>query len=377
MLNFTTKFKTLCLCTTSLLFSSAIFADTYPTADELVGRYHFSGKCTTESASIPALDDYDVIIMPTEKEDSLNICGIFGFGGKIPVIYNQENGTLTCDGEGFLCSNVDYSTYEGYWFYYSCMENPCIMEVKNDNGLVITATTSLSGEDMLAYADATYEKGFTMTKKHINIPVEKIVGSYDFKAKSGILNNFIDGVKSDFTLNITSVGEDKVNITGLFGYDDTIEATYMSEPGIILLPHNFTFSNNLSMGDDESTGTLNYEPNPYFLVNEGSLESPSSFTLNNGFDEELFMPIQFSFLGGTAVSTNPDAVKAISSNDVNISIYNGTINVVAPEKENITVYSIQGTKVGSVNSQDASFSNLTPGLYIVSTGKANVKVNVR
>ena len=89
------------------------------------------------------------------------------------------------------------------------------------------------------------------------------------------------------------------------------------------------------------------------------------------------MPIQFSFTGGTAVNTNSDAVKSISSNDVNISVCNGTINVAVPEKENITVYSVQGTKVGSIDGQNASFSNLTPGLYIVSAGKTNVKVNVR
>lgn len=378
MLNFTTKIKTLCLCAISLLFSSAVLADTYPTSDELIGRYHFSGKCSVEAPSIPAVNDYDVIILPAEGENNLYVCGLFGFGGGMLTTYNPEDGTLTCNTDGYLCSNVDmYSTYTGYWFMYSCTESPCIMEVKNDNGIILTATTGLTGMDLLAMQNITYEAGFALTKKSVNFPIEELAGSYDFKSTSGAIINFIEDAKSDFTIDITAIGEDKVNIQGLFGFDDAIEATYMKESGIILLPHNYTFSNEMIMGDDEKNGLVNYEQYPYFLVNDGALETPSSFVLNNGIDEVLEMPIQFSFTGGTAVNTNSDAVKSISSNDVNISVCNGTINVAVPEKENITVYSVQGTKVGSVNGQNASFSNLTPGLYIVSAGKTNVKVNVR
>ena len=378
MLNFTTKIKTLCLCTISLLFSSAVLADTYPTSDELIGRYHFSGKCSVEAPSIPAVNDYDVIILPAEGENNLYVCGLFGFGGGMLTTYNPEDGTLTCNTDGYLCSNVDmYSTYTGYWFMYSCTESPCIMEVKNDNGIILTATTGLTGMDLLAMQNITYEAGFALTKKSVNFPIEELAGSYDFKSKSGAIINFIEDANSDFTIDITAIGEDKVNIQGLFGFDDAIEATYMKESGIILLPHNYTFSNEMIMGDDEKNGLVNYEQYPYFLVNDGALETPSSFVLNNGIDEVLEMPIQFSFTGGTAVNTNFDAVKSISSNDVNISVCNGTINVAVPEKENITVYSVQGTKVGSINGQNASFSNLTPGLYIVSAGKTNVKVNVR
>ena len=378
MLNFTTKIKTLCLCTISLLFSSAVLADTYPTSDELIGRYHFSGKCSVEAPSIPAVNDYDVIILPAEGENNLYVCGLFGFGGGMLTTYNPEDGTLTCNTDGYLCSNVDmYSTYTGYWFMYSCTESPCIMEVKNDNGIILTATTGLTGMDLLAMQNITYEAGFALTKKSVNFPIEELAGSYDFKSTSGAIINFIEDAKSDFTIDITAIGEDKVNIQGLFGFDDAIEATYMKESGIILLPHNYTFSNEMIMGDDEKNGLVNYEQYPYFLVNDGALETPSSFVLNNGIDEVLEMPIQFSFTGGTAVNTNFDAVKSISSNDVNISVCNGTINVAVPEKENITVYSVQGTKVGSINGQNASFSNLTPGLYIVSAGKTNVKVNVR
>lgn len=378
MLNFTTKIKTLCLCTISLLFSSAVLADTYPTSDELIRRYHFSGKCSVEAPSIPAVNDYDVIILPAEGENNLYVCGLFGFGGGMLTTYNPEDGTLTCNTDGYLCSNVDmYSTYTGYWFMYSCTESPCIMEVKNDNGIILTATTGLTGMDLLAMQNITYEAGFALTKKSVNFPIEELAGSYDFKSTSGAIINFIEDAKSDFTIDITAIGEDKVNIQGLFGFDDAIEATYMKESGIILLPHNYTFSNEMIMGDDEKNGLVNYEQYPYFLVNDGALETPSSFVLNNGIDEVLEMPIQFSFTGGTAVNTNFDAVKSISSNDVNISVCNGTINVAVPEKENITVYSVQGTKVGSINGQNASFSNLTPGLYIVSAGKTNVKVNVR
>lgn len=378
MLNFTTKIKTLCLCAISLLFSSAVLADTYPTSDELIGRYHFSGKCSVEAPSIPAVNDYDVIILPAEGENNLYVCGLFGFGGGMLTTYNPEDGTLTCNTDGYLCSNVDmYSTYTGYWFMYSCTESPCIMEVKNDNGIILTATTGLTGMDLLAMQNITYEAGFALTKKSVNFPIEELAGSYDFKSTSGAIINFIEDAKSDFTIDITAIGEDKVNIQGLFGFDDAIEATYMKESGIILLPHNYTFSNEMIMGDDEKNGLVNYEQYPYFLVNDGALETPSSFVLNNGIDEVLEMPIQFSFTGGTAVNTNSDAVKSISSNDVNISVCNGTINVAVPEKENITVYSVQGTKVGSINGQNASFSNLTPGLYIVSVGKTNVKVNVR
>lgn len=378
MLNFTTKIKTLCLCAISLLFSSAVLADTYPTSDELIGRYHFSGKCSVEAPSIPAVNDYDVIILPAEGENNLYVCGLFGFGGGMLTTYNPEDGTLTCNTDGYLCSNVDmYSTYTGYWFMYSCTESPCIMEVKNDNGIILTATTGLTGMDLLAMQNITYEAGFALIKKSVNFPIEELAGSYDFKSTSGAIINFIEDAKSDFTIDITAIGEDKVNIQGLFGFDDAIEATYMKESGIILLPHNYTFSNEMIMGDDEKNGLVNYEQYPYFLVNDGALETPSSFVLNNGIDEVLEMPIQFSFTGGTAVNTNSDAVKSISSNDVNISVCNGTINVAVPEKENITVYSVQGTKVGSINGQNASFSNLTPGLYIVSAGKTNVKVNVR
>lgn len=378
MLNFTTKIKTLCLCAISLLFSSAVLADTYPTSDELIGRYHFSGKCSVEAPSIPAVNDYDVIILPAKGENNLYVCGLFGFGGGMLTTYNPEDGTLTCNTDGYLCSNVDmYSTYTGYWFMYSCTESPCIMEVKNDNGIILTATTGLTGMDLLAMQNITYEAGFALTKKSVNFPIEELAGSYDFKSTSGAIINFIEDAKSDFTIDITAIGEDKVNIQGLFGFDDAIEATYMKESGIILLPHNYTFSNEMIMGDDEKNGLVNYEQYPYFLVNDGALETPSSFVLNNGIDEVLEMPIQFSFTGGTAVNTNSDAVKSISSNDVNISVCNGTINVAVPEKENITVYSVQGTKVGSINGQNASFSNLTPGLYIVSAGKTNVKVNVR
>ena len=81
MLIFTTKIKTLCLCAISLLFSSAVLADTYPTSDELIGRYHFSGKCSVEAPSIPAVNDYVVIILPAEGENNLYVCGLFGFGG--------------------------------------------------------------------------------------------------------------------------------------------------------------------------------------------------------------------------------------------------------------------------------------------------------
>ena len=82
MLNFTTKIKTLCLFVISLLFSSAIFADTYPTSDELIGRYHFSGKCSVEAPSIPAVNDYDVVILPAEGDNNFYICGMFGFDHK-------------------------------------------------------------------------------------------------------------------------------------------------------------------------------------------------------------------------------------------------------------------------------------------------------
>ncbi len=378
MMNFTTKLKTLCLCTISLLFSSAMLADTYPGSDELIGRYHFSGKCSVEAPNVPAVNDYDVIILPTEVENQFYICGMFGFGGGITTTYNPEEGTLTCNSEGYLCSNFDlYTTGEGYWFLYSCSQSPCILEVKNDNGIILTATTSLNGMDLTSYSEVAYEAGFTLTKKDVNIPAEELAGSYDFKSNSGAILNFIEEAKSDFTLNITANGEDKVNIKGLFGFNDVIEATYMKEAGIILLPHNYTFSNEMLMGDDENNGQINFEPYPYFLVNKSSLETPSSFILNNGFDETLEMPVQFSFTGGTASITDPDAVKSTVSNDVNISVNKGTINVIAPEKENITVYSIQGTKIGSIHSQNASFSNLTPGTYVVSAGKTNIKVNVR
>ncbi len=378
MMNFTTKFKTLCLCTISLLFSSAMLADTYPGSDELIGRYHFSGKCSVEAPNVPAVNDYDVIILPTETENQFYICGLLGFGGGVVTTYNPEDGTLTCNSEGYLCSNIDLSTFTGYYYVYSYTNvPPFTLEAKKEDGIIITATSDFTCTDGVSGSNITYEAGFTLTEKDVNIPVEKFVGSYNFKSNSGVISNFIEEAKSDFTLNITANGEDKVNIKGLFGFNDAIEATYMKEAGIILLPHNYTFSNEMIMGDDESLGLFNTEPYPYFLVNEGSLETPSSFVLNNGADETLGMPLQFSFTGGTASITDPDAVKSTVSNDVNISVNKGTINVIAPEKENITVYSIQGTKIGSIHSQNASFSNLTPGTYVVSAGKTNIKVNVR
>ena len=191
-MNFTTKFKTLCLCTISLLFSSAMLADTYPGSDELIGRYHFSGKCSVEAPNVPAVNDYDVIILPTETENQFYICGLLGFGGGVVTTYNPEDGTLTCNSEGYLCSNIDLSTFTGYYYVYSYTNvPPFTLEAKKEDGIIITATSDFTCTDGVSGSNITYEAGFTLTEKDVNIPVEKFVGSYNFKSNSGVISNFI------------------------------------------------------------------------------------------------------------------------------------------------------------------------------------------
>lgn len=388
--------------------SSSVFADEFPTLNELYGRYVFNGTLTSEAEEAgesriePAAETgYTVVVIPGAEDNTVQVLGFFGYGGGFTATYNESEGKLTFSKNNFfLCGVFSYMASEGVMAYVDAgMENDnetpktldYVFNVSKEGGnVVITATNDMVAK-VMAYTERgperdtwTYSAGYTLTMNSNNIPVSEAEGVYEFKSDN-LVDIFIDDVSEKFDLTVTAKDAGKVVISGLFGLPDEIEADYQADGGIIILPSDFTFSNGTFTGSRE--GTAEYynadavnrqDAAPYLLVGESGLVTPSSFILNGEFDDNLYMTLSFSFIGGTATKKTTEGIDNIlSQGQLSIKTAPASIIVTTDGKETVTVYNAQGATIGRTNAYTARFDGLAAGLYFVNAGNDTVKVLVK
>lgn len=356
-------------------------ADEVPALSELIGRYRLTGECTVgEGMQVPATTDYDVAILPGSEEGTVQINGLLGYGGGIVASYDSETGALTCTQEGaYLCATVDGTYSNGEYVVLDAGMGGSLdlnfTVTKGAEGIVISTTSPLSATLMLQGGSAGYANGFTLTKEAVSVPASSVTGTYAFTASSDVISNLIDDAEKNFTLTIADVGNGKLTVSGLFGLSEaTVEATYYEEGGLIVLPLNAQFTDELFMGNDEENGIMSFEPAPYFFVNGNELISPSSFILRGGIDWDMFLPLDFSFIGGRAVKGTDAIASVAGGSSTRIVVEGGVLTVTTPVAGTIVVYDMQGRVVASATGTTASFSSLPTGLYVVKAGTTSRKV---
>lgn len=357
-------------------------ADEVPALSELIGRYRLTGECTVdEGMQVPATTDYDVAIFPGSEEGTVQINGLLGYGGGIVASYDSETGALTCTQEGaYLCATVDGTYSNGEYVVLDAGMGGSLdlnfTVTKGAEGIVISTTSPLSAILMLQGGSAGYANGFTLTKEAVSVPASSVTGTYAFTASSDVISNLIDDAEENFTLTIADAGNGKLTVSGLFGLSEaTVEATYYEEGGLIVLPFQAQFTDELFMGNDEDNGIMSFEPAPYFFVNGNELTSPSSFILRGGIDWDMFLPLDFSFIGGRAVKKGANAIASVvGEQSARIVVEGGVLTVTTPVAGTIVVYDVQGRVVASATGTTASFSSLPTGLYVVKAGTTSRKV---
>ena len=394
MRKFDLRMNVVALLTLFMLVGNGMtaWAEGYPSLSELVGRYRLTGECMVEGEGVfPSTTDYDIVILPGEDEGTVQLNGWFGFGGGFSGTYDESTGVLSCSfPAAYLCANMDLFYTAGVMATIDAGSNGMInlkfaMSTTSD-GIVLSTDSSLvaqafSMSDMMSSeAAAGYLQGFTLTKQSVNVPQSELPGTYQFKGRSGLISNMVDGAGDEFTMTVSSSGDNKLKISGLFGIPECmVEATYYADGGIVVFPHDVRFTEKLFMGNDMENGIMAYEAAPYFFVNGTEWTSPSSFILNGGMemdmDYEMEMPQVCSFIGGTAVKTGTDAIQTVGiASKAQITVANKVITVASPSVETVKVYDVQGLVVASAIGTKVTINSLPAGMYIVKVGKEACKI---
>lgn len=366
------------------------FAAENPDITSLYGRYRFSGACTLTDAIVPAETDYDVVLLPGDNDNEVKIQGLFGYCGPSVFVYNQEKGILgnpaTAEGEymAYLCAEM-------FTGYMAVQANPVNLSVTdNGNGLTLSTTEALfvsvadpDNEDAPEGGMAAYMEGFTLTKVTSNKTLSDVIGTYTFSSPR-VDFPFVEDASENFTLTVQQKegSENTLLLNGLFGLEGaTVEGEFMPESGVILLPESAPLANGMYFGYSptsiEELGMPNFNGQPFFLVEEGKLTTPSYFNLDNGFDMEMEMPLMFAFRTGTAVKENGNSIQTATSEHAKVTATAGALHIEATAATDITVYNLQGATVSSAHAAHVSVNGLPTGLYVVKVGDHSVKVIVK
>lgn len=393
MKHFTLNLRALC-AVVFLSVAVGLSAADYPTLADLYGRYTFNGEMTLvedpegEGSVEPvSRTGYTMVVLPGAGENEVRILGFFGYGGGLTATYDEEKGTLFCHQNAFfLCTAMDFISGAGLMAYVDAGmgdEGPLYLDLtynvaKTEDGIVITAAEGLTAVAMSAIgaAEWTYAAGYTLTKSDVNVPVSSVTGTYAFEGRD-VVSTTVDATEN-FNLTVTEEADGKLGLSGLFGIDEKISADYMQNGGIILLPHDFTYSNGWFMGDNMDFGVMLQEAEPYLLVDaSGHITTSSSFILNGEPDEAMEgMMTSFSFYGGQG-KKGGDAVRTVAAGDVKVKACGDAIEVMAPQAAAIRLYNAQGALVGAAEAASARFANLQSGIYVVKVAGSAVKVVVK
>ena len=360
-----------------------------PAIEELYGRYRFSGEYSAVDMmtgepiefALPGTTGYEMVVLPGENENEVQVLGFFGYGGGVTLAYDAQTGTLEggaqevlfCQGNGSLIVAVtaprDPST-DGYVGTVDFKFNVGMV----DDKIVLTSENALSDVQYMNYMTyemgvMSYASGYTLTKEDVTADLSSLAGTYEFTSQVVDMNTLVDA--SDiFDLEV-SVSGDKVSLDNWFGVSETaVEATYYEDGGILVLPHDMALSNGMYFGQDP-TGFPNGNAAPYLLVNGDKLVLPGYVSLNNGTEDmgEMLMPIQYAVIGGEAVKAGAGIAGTVAEGDNGIRVADGAICVA--DGAAVAVYDMQGMKVAEGVSR---IDGLKAGLYIVKAGDHTAKV---
>ena len=364
--------------------------NSYPDLTALYGRYRLSGTCTLTDAIVPAETGYDVVLLPGDNDNEVKIQGLFGYCGPSVFVYNQEEGTLgnpaTDEGEymAYLCAEM-------FTGYMAVQANPVNLAVTdNGNGLTLSTNEALyvsvadpDNEDAPEGGMAAYMEGFTLTKVTSNKTLSDVIGTYTFSSPR-VDFPLVEEASENFTLTVQQKegSENTLLLSGWFGLEGaTVEGEFMPESGVIVLPESAPLANGMYFGYSptsvEELGMPNFNGQPFFLVEEGQLTTPSYFNLDNGFDMEMEMPLMFAFRSGTAVKENGNSIQTATSEHAKVTATAGALHIEATAATDIIVYNLQGATVSSTHAAHASVNGLPAGLYVVKVGDHSVKVIVK
>lgn len=380
---------------TAFLGISTVYASDYPTLNELCGRYVFNGTMTSmaEEQGGSALEPvartgYTMVVVPGEEANTVKVLGFCGYGGGLTATYDETTGKLHCEQNAFhLCTSFSYSTGEGMYAVVDAGVVPGTYEPlyldlnfqvsEQDGKVVITSAEDLNINVQFKSDEWTYAAGYTLTKEDVNFTAAEIAGVYEFKGNEAIETS-VDEAFEEFDMTLTLKENGKVGVKGLFDFADEIEADYIADGGILLLPSDFVFSNGTYMGSNMDEGVIRYEAAPYFLVGNGTLTTPSTFAVYGEFDADQFFLPSFSFCGGTATKKTGDGVEnAVAAGNLNVTPMAGGIRVDAPESVTICVYDACGAKVAGAVASSVEFGGLQAGVYIVKAGEYTTKTVVK
>ncbi|MCM1107613.1 MAG: hypothetical protein NC388_01020 [Clostridium sp.] len=373
-----------------------------PAITELYGRYTFSGDCMLQNATVPAETDYEVALLPGDADGQVKIQGIMGYSGAVNLVYDQENGTLTSpmvdlgDGNPIFPGGMLCGTYMTY--YMAMQMTPASFTVAvQDGNIVLTSTdvfmvaiadpdAELTEEEEEEGALAMYAPGVTLTKTAVNKPISEVTGTYNLTSDY-IDFMLIDGASENFQLTVTEKdgAENTLVLNGLFGMENaSVEAQYMPESGLIVMPMETEMPNGMYFGfspeSQEEQGMKNYNDQPVFFAADNTLSSPSFFILDNGVDEEMEMPLLFTFLRATAtkvIEGGSSIHTQTAAGRLNISAQKNTLSVESAEATDIRVFNAQGAAVGTAHASAATFNGLPAGIYIVKAGERCLKIAVK
>lgn len=392
----------MCVCAvvflTAFVGVSVVSAAVHPKISELYGRYVFDGKMTSlaeqsgEEALEPvARNGYEMVVVPGAGENEVQVLGFFGYGGGLTATYSEEEGVLHCRQVAFFaCANVSYGN-GGMMVVADAGQGNTFdlhFNVSDEEGnLVITAAESLQFTAMSGSMEGdkwTYEAGYTLTKRNMNVSQDKAVGKYEFES-SMVVNTALEDVWEFFDLSVVSKGEGKVTLSGLFDLADEIDADYYAEGGIIMLPVDYTFANGLYMGNYEGTpenyygdAVMRQEAAPYLLVDGEKVTSPSSFVVNGKYDDVTGFTRSFSFIGGEGKKVPGSSVAHVSSGKgVEVLAGESALSVKTSVAGMIQLYDIQGALVGEKTGTSVRFDGLSAGVYVVKVAGQAVKVIVK
>lgn len=373
-----------------------VSAEGFPSVKELYGRYKFSGECSfvgmdgaAAEAPVPATTDYNMAVLPGERENEVKVLGFFGYGGGVTLTYNQEDGTLKGETPTviFLMASTTIvladkgETEETFVFNYQVSEKDGKIQITAQNALedvtFMDMETSKTNMGILSYAS-----GYTMTKEEVSYDLSDVVGEYDFKSAK-IINNMLADASENFKLKITEntsgTGLPAVNVGNWFGMENTdVPAEFYADGGILVLAHDMKLDNGMCFGQQPAEeGGYNPNEAPFFFVEKDKLVTPGRLVLDNGIDMEMEgMPLQMEVVGGEAVKT-ASHIGSRCIKEVKIYGSDGSIRVDGLEDAEIRVFDAQGMLVASAHGATAAFNGLKPGLYLVKAGSQTAKVVVK
>ncbi len=392
MKNYTLILKSLSVVLFSLFCGvQTLWAEKFPTVNELCGRYILRGEFTytplsgTSAVPVPATDECEMAVVPGSNENEVQILGFFGYGGGLTLRYNQADGTLKGETEAvILCMghNLPMCVVDAGG---KIMSFTYTVGVKNGQ-MVITAGETLKASYMNADDKGTLTcgAGYTMTKQKISRTLTG--GTYAFRADAGGMDmtSSLNGFE-EFDLQISYGDEEanggkKVQTRGWFDMKDAlVDAVYYEDGGILMMPHEQQLGEGMYFGQFPSDeGGYNPNAAPFFFVGaDGKLTSPGYFVLDEGLDEKTGNPVQLSFLGAEAKLTATGVAGQKDGDDDRVYVRDGVVCMDASESIAVRVYGLTGSVVAEECGASVRIGGLARGLYIVKAGARATKVLVK